>query len=49
MAAPGDERTLTELKRLAPSLFVPAGAACPRRARIAERVAEISRTSRVTF
>ena len=47
MAAPGDERTLTELKQLAPSLFVPAG--CPRRARIAERVAEISRSSRITF
>jgi hypothetical protein len=47
MAAPGDERTLTELKQLAPLLFVPAG--CPRRARIVERVAEISRTSQVTF
>jgi hypothetical protein len=47
MAAPGDERTLIELKQLAPSLFVPV--ACPRRAPIVERVTEISHTPWVTF
>jgi hypothetical protein len=46
-SAPGHQDVLDELEWLVPSLFVPEG--CPRRARIAERVAVVSKCDRIKF